>query len=373
VGVLVDPTTNTITYTEDQAVATAPAPVAAGFTFTRSGGTQCTGIGTPVVNGNLVTVLFGPVATCPVSDAARAGQTPTAAMVAAADPAIPNTPDNAIVPASSTSSGTGVTAIPDLVSTTLEPNGQAMDFVFDKTVGVTAAGQTAFHAIVSFGGMANSTSASVIATSTTSTTVRVVFPSMSLYNEYIVKGSVDPGAVTESSPPNNPNVFDARPAGDNAGAFARGFTTGADVFNAVINKTTGVVTVGLDQRIFGSTPASINLLDSTGNAVATAPAGSVTFPTQAAGPEQITIQFSPGQTTTATNLALTAYGALATALDISIPQILATTSTSSILHSAKLHQAQSKAMARAAAARARKQHDALLARFVRHLRHAHHR
>jgi hypothetical protein len=210
----------------------------------------------------------------------------------------------------------------------------------------------------------------VIATSTTSTTVRVVFGSMSLYNEYIVKGAVNAGAVTESSPPNNPNVFDARPAGDNAGAFARGFTTGADVFNAVINKTTGVVTVGIDQRIFGSNPGVINLLDSTGNAVATAAAGSVTFPTQAAGPEQITIQFSPGQTTTATNLALTAYGALVTAIgEPSIPQILAATSTSSILHSAKLHRAQSKKATRAANAKTRKQEAALRAKFLRKLHH----
>jgi hypothetical protein len=180
---------------------------------------------------------------------------------------------------------------------------------------------------------------------------------------------VNAGAVTESSPPNNPNVFDARPAGDNAGAFARGFTTGPDVFNAVINKTTGVVTVGLDQRIFATAPGNVILLDSTGNNVATAPAGSVTFPTQAAGPEQITVQFSPGQTTTATNFALTG-PALATATgDINIPQILAATSTSSILHSAKLHKAQSKKMVRAANARTRKQEAALRAKFLRKLHH----
>jgi hypothetical protein len=369
VGVLVDPTTNTITYTEDQAVATAPAPVAANFTFTRSGGTQCTGTGTPVVNGNLVTVLFGPVATCPVSDAVRAGELP-GAITSAAVPHTPNTSDNAIVPASSTSSGTGVTAIPDLVSTTIEPNGQAMDFVFDKTVGVTAAGQTLFHAVLSNGLEVPSTSASVIATSTTSTTVRVVFSSMSLFDEYIVKGAVQAGAVTESSPPNNANVFDARPAGDNAGAFARGFTTGPDVFNAVINKTTGVVTMGLDQRIFNDTPANIHLLDSTGNPVATAPGGSVTFPTQAAGPEQITVQFSPGQTTTATNVALDA-NALVTAIgtEFNVPQILAATSTSSILHSAKLHKAQSKKLVRAANARTRQHQKALAARFLRSLHH----
>jgi hypothetical protein len=245
-----------------------------------------------------------------------------------------------------------------------------MDFVFDKTVGVTAAGQTLFHAVLSNGLEVPSTSASVIATSTTSTTVRVVFSSMSLFDEYIVKGAVQAGAVTESSPPNNANVFDARPAGDNAGAFARGFTTGPDVFNAVINKTTGVVTMGLDQRIFNDTPANIHLLDSTGNPVATAPGGSVTFPTQAAGPEQITVQFSPGQTTTATNVALDA-NALVTAIgtEFNVPQILAATSTSSILHSAKLHKAQSKKLVRAANARTRQHQKALAARFLRSLHH----
>jgi hypothetical protein len=308
-----------------------------------------------------------------VSDAARAGQLP-GAVRAAADPTIPSSSDNAIVPASSTSSGTGVTALPDLDSTTLESNGQAMDFIFDKTVGVTAAGQNLFRAVLSNGTEITSTSASVIATSTTSTAVRVVFPGMSFYDEYIVKGAVQNGAVTESSPPNNPNVFDARPAGDNAGAFARGFTTAPDAFNAVINKTTGVVTIGLDQRMFFANPAQINLLDSTGVNVATAPAGSVTFPTQAAGPEQITVQFSPGQTTTATNVSLgiaaLINGAITPPIDGANPdQILAATSTSSILHSAKLHRAQSKKMVRAANARTRKQQKAMAARFLRSLRH----
>ena len=119
-----------------------------------------------------------------------------------------------------------------------------------------------------------------------------------------MKGEVRAGAVQESSPPHNMNQFDVRPAGGNAGAFSRGFTTGPDVFNATINTTTGVVTLGLDQRIFGGNPAQISLLDSTGNVVATAPAGSVTFPIQLPGPEMVQVQFSPGQTTTAKNVSV---------------------------------------------------------------------
>src|SRR5581483_413617 len=59
-GVFVDPTTNTITYIEDQQIAPTPAPTAGNFRFTRSGGTLCTGIGTPIVSGNQVTVSFTP-------------------------------------------------------------------------------------------------------------------------------------------------------------------------------------------------------------------------------------------------------------------------------------------------------------------------
>ena len=47
VSVFPDPTTNTITYSFDQNLLALGAPVAGDFYFTRSGGTQCTGVATP--------------------------------------------------------------------------------------------------------------------------------------------------------------------------------------------------------------------------------------------------------------------------------------------------------------------------------------
>jgi hypothetical protein len=379
VGVLIDPTSNTITYTEDQNVATAPAPVAGNFTFIRPGGTTpCIGMGTPIVNGSNVTVLFGPVATCPVSDAARAGYT-VGAVQAAADPTIAGTPDTAIVPASNTSSGTGTTGLPDLISTTEEANGGAIDFVFDKTVSVTAAGQAGggFRAVLSDGALVGSTGASVINTTNTSTTVRVTFNiggvfDLSQFIEYVVKGEVMAGSVQETSPPNLLNVADVRPAGGNAGAFARGFTTGPDVFNGIINKTTGVLTAGLDQRIIADVPGNIILLDSTGNNVAAAGVGSVTFPSQAAGPQTITVQFSPGQSVNATNVSFGGAALFTPAVgEPNIPQILSITSSGSLLHAARLHRHYSKAKAAAHARWVRREQRALLAGLIRQLHRTH--
>ncbi len=375
VGVLLDPTTNTIIYTEDQDISTATAPAAGAFQFTRSGGTVCHGLaiapGFP--SGNQVAVIFGPVASCPVTDAARAGQLP-GALFAAADPGLPSTADQAIVPASNTTPGTGTTALPDLISTTIEPNTSAIDYVFDKTVATGAPG--AFFAVLSDGITVGSTSASVIATSTSSTTVRATFPVVTQFAmEYVVKAGVLPGAVVESSPPNNANQFDTRPAGDNAGAFARGFTTAPDVFNASINKTTGVVTATVDQRVFAAAGGGVNLLDSTGNVVATSAAGSISFPSQAPGPQQLTIQFSPGQTQTAVNVSV--QPALLTATgEFNVPQILQASTTSAATRAAikrvvaKVNTKQVKRQAAARRAQASRWNSAHLSKWLRHHKHS---
>jgi hypothetical protein len=373
-GVIPDPTTNSLTYVEDQAISTAAAPVAANFYFTRPGGTTpCTGLAAPapVVSGNQVTVFFGPVATCPISDAVRAGQLIGAFPAgAAADPGIPSPPANVIVPNTN-----GVTSRPDLTGVKLESNLQAMDFTFDKQVSVTA--PTGFNAILSDSTVVPSVTASVISSTATSTTLRVTFDTavdpLANYAEFVVGGAVNMGAVTEVSPPLLVNSPDAGPAGGNAGAFARGFTTAPDAFGALISASTGVVTIALDQREFVSTPAAINLVDGTGNITFSAPAGSVTTPAQAAGPETITVQFSPGQVATAKNLFLS-IGALGTNALGNPPvqfnpwQIMSAPSTASILHRAKLEKPMSKKQVRAIRARVRAEEKAMLAK----LRHRHH-
>jgi len=364
VGVLPDPTTNTIIYTFDQAINTATPPVSGNFGFVTPGAlTLCGGTGTPVVSGNQVIVLFPTPVVCPVSNAVRAVVL-TGAVSAAADPGVPNPPEAAIVPGSS-----GVTSTPDLTGATLESNGTAIDYTFDKNVGVTT--PAAFQAVMSTSAVLPATSATVIAATGTSTTIRAVFQtgtiSMSQFNEYAVWGSVSGGAVTEASPPNLANLPDAKPVGDNAGAFSRGFTTGADAFAATDSKSTGIVTIALDQRIFAAAGPGVFAVDNTGLPVAAGAGGSVSIPTQAAGPETITVQFSPGQVTTMTNLFMAA-GATTTILgELNVNQDLSVTSTASLLRAARSHHGLSHKQLAARKARTRAQEKALRARFLRHL------
>jgi hypothetical protein len=369
-SVLVDPTTNTITYVEDQNIDTATTPVAADFTFTRSGGTQCNGNLFVAASANTVTIHFD-LATCPVSDAQRAGTVAGAIPGgASADPGIPSTPSEVIVPASSTSSGTGTTSAPDLVGTQLTNNGSDLNFTFDKTV--TVGTPAHFHAVLSISGssaLLNATSCSAINTTNTSTTVQCQFngpPEMSQFSEYVVKGAVDAGAVTETSAPNIPNVTDALAAGDNAGAFARGFTTAADVLGGIINTTTGVLTLALDQRMFLDAPGNIHLVDGTGFDTTPAGASSVAFPIQAAGPEAVTVQFSPGQAVTAKNVSVRA-GSLATFIGVTnVPQVLSITTTSSIVKHLKTAKHMSKRAAARSNARSRAKNRAIVRRLMRH-------
>jgi len=322
-GVNIDQTSNTITYVEDQAVAhqggfISFTPGDNGFFFVDGAGNTCyaTG-GAAAVSGNLVTVSFSPdkcttggfsapTANPPtenVSDAVRAGQGYNV-VTSANDPNAGSTEDELPVP---NAANGGNTAKPDLLSTTLESNGQAMDFVFDANVNPTNV--SCFAAGLSTGDEVTGNSAQVIAVSTTQTTVRVTFPNFSTYDEYVVKGIVFAGcAVSNGSGAGAvTNTPGSQPAGDNAGAFARGFTTGADVFSAVLNKGTGVANISLDQRAFNTNntdPNNVMLLDNTGNVIAHAQPGGLTFPSQAAGPETITAQFTQAQVGNAANLAV---------------------------------------------------------------------
>lgn len=377
-NVLVDPTTNTITYVFDQNVSTTAAPLFGNFYFTRSGGTQCFGAAAPVVSDNMVTIAFAPVGTCPVSDAQRAGTTAGALPGgAAADPGNPSTPSGVIVPASATSTGTGTTAAPDLTKVVVDPTDKSsLDFTFDKAVSVVT--QTGFHAVVSISGSGAvfpSTTASVIATSTTSTTIKASFALMSQFSEYVVKGAVDAGAVTETSPPHLANVIDAAPSGGNAGAFSRGFTTGPDVLSGIIHTTTGVLSLNVDQRVLPGlvVPASLRLVDGTGVDVTPLGSSGITVPTQGPGPETIQAQFSPGQASVAHNAALISGASpftggltIATALvQPNVPQVLHITSTASILHGLKHAKKQSAAFVRKVNARSRAKNRAAVARLIR--------
>ena len=70
--------------------------------------------------------------------------------------------------------GTGTTANPDVTDVKIESNQSAIDFTFNKTV--TPDDASDFFADLSNGTQVAGNNASVIAVSTSSTTVRVTFP-----------------------------------------------------------------------------------------------------------------------------------------------------------------------------------------------------
>jgi len=320
-ALIVDSTSNTVTYIEDQDVfnngsnPNDPAnPLASRFYFVDAAGNVCIGRAVVGVSGTNVTVSYGgsgiPATQCSnggtegVNNAVRAGEFQDAA-VSANDTITGNFDDSAVVPGK----GTGVTSRPDLTGVTIEANQQAMDFTFDKTVSVNNASN--FRADLSTGDEVAGNNASVINTTNTSTTVRVTFPNFSTYDEYVVAGSVAVAAVVEPSGggsgviANTPGSQQLPPPWGNAGAFARGFTTGPDAMGGQLNTTTGVLSLTLDQRAFDdqfTSPNNIRLLSDTGDTTGIAGSGSITFPTQPAGQQTITVQFSPGQAVTAHNI-----------------------------------------------------------------------
>jgi len=351
-GVVVNTAGNSIQYTEDQAIG---AFGAGNFTFTDVNGNVCTAARNAVANGNVVTVSFNgdtctggliPVGSETVSSAVQAGQTQNA-VTAANDITAGNTADTVAVP---NAANGGKTTRPDLTSATLQPGLGAIDFTFDSNVTLTTLGLTGgnFFADLSTGDAVQGTSATLLAVSLPGTaTVRVVFPNLTAYDEYVVKGSVTAGAVLGVGITNGVNlglnVPGSAPAGDNAGAFARGFTTGPDAYAAVFNRTSGVASVSLDQRARTSIPGNISLLGANGDLLATATSANVNPVPVSAGPETIQVTFPTTVSALGANIAIEnssttsptpAGAAFASGFNTSqgnVDQILAPTTTSAVL------------------------------------------
>lgn len=400
IGAIVDTGFNQISYGEDQAISTAVAPVANKFYFVDGGGNVCTANAAPTVSGSTVVVTFASDScsngstTEGVSNAVRAGQR-AGAVVAANDPTLAASAPNETVVTGAPN--LGATSLPDLTGVSLESNQSSLDFTFNKPfAAVDLPGD--FSAELSTGDIVPATSAVVIGGTSTSTTVRAQFPFFGDYDEYVVGGSVSNTQPTLTTPAtsgavvvgtggavayNTPGAQPLAPPFGNAGAFATGFTTAPDAIMATGSKSTGVVTVLLDQRAFTNVPGDIQLLDGTGNSVATAAANSVFLPVQTAGQQTITIQFGTSQLATAQNLSLGA-GALTNPLSTeatgatpaapdqpSVAQVLSLAVTSSILHSASLHKTQSRAWIARRDARLEAASKARLAR-MRQLAAKHH-
>ena len=154
----------------------------------------------------------------------------------------------------------GATSKPDLTDVKLEADQSSLDFTFNKTV--SPSNPADFFADLSNGTMVHGNNASVIAISTSSTTIRVTFPNFTNYDEYVVGGSVEgtgtpgPGCAVFitaiSTDCNGPASQPIDAPFGNIGAFATGFTTGPDALGAIGNSTTNVVSIALDQRAFNN-------------------------------------------------------------------------------------------------------------------------
>ena len=205
----------------------------------------------------------------------------------------------------------GATSKPDLTDVKLETNQTALDFTFNKTVSPAIAGD--FFADLSNGTMVHGTNASVIAISTSSTTIRVTFQNFNNFDEYVVGGSVEGigslsgacavfiTAITADCNGPGSQPIDA-PFG-NIGAFATGFTTAPDATRRGRQlhderRVDRARSAGVRQQARGL----VHVLDGTGNQIDVSGGTSLTTPTQAAGAQTVTVQFSSGQVGLASNL-----------------------------------------------------------------------
>ena len=127
---------------------------------------------------------------------------------------------------------------------------------------------------------------------------------LSAVAEYGVIAWVTPGAVNAADNPvssTGQNVPGSAPIGGNAGAFTRGFTTGPDVFGITLDKTTGQVTVNLDQRITSANINQFTLLNNTGTPTSPSVPTFISFNSSPGpGPEAITLHYPASALTNAT-------------------------------------------------------------------------
>lgn len=292
-GVIVDSSDNAIAYVFDQKVSPTLLGTSSNFHFVQINGAEATGTGTPVFSGNTVLVTFNAANNVNAAQRVYVDQSTvqSANITATATDGTPNPVGSAIVPGKS-----GATVFPTLVSAALvnpgpANGGNAVDFTFDQTI-ADAVPASNFTVYTSDGGTLTGTGTPVVTAD--GKTVRVQFDTGNKVQEYLVEASADRAAVL--NPQNESSVVGAAPIGGNAGAFANGFTTGADAFSVAFDNASGSATITFDQRVFNvpGTGSNFVLLDADGNQIATASSvGSPGFGNT--GPTQVTAQFTPQQ------------------------------------------------------------------------------
>jgi hypothetical protein len=315
------------------------------FFYENGGGQVCTGDGstTPTVTnsatGFTVTVTFPSVCVdqnghaVTVLDAIRAGTFQDfGAAVALSDNNAPNPLETVIVP-----NQTGQTSLPDLTGAKMFTDFNTVSYTFNQPIAANSIRPADFTVFNSDGSWLVGCSANIGG----SNTVNVLFSQpdgdpcsandtqgeagpRTLKNqaEYAVLAAVD-GIAVEGSQNNTVDQFNScqnptgghpgcrdntlnsieytdspgsTPIGDNAGAFARGFTTGPDAFATTINQVNGVVTLTFDQRIIDWDSEAICVYRADGTLGGCDPIVTpTTFP--GPGPQTVTMQFLPAQVT----------------------------------------------------------------------------
>ncbi len=280
--------TNSLTFVYDKPVTNL---VPTQFLYVDPAGNTCTGAPGGILSGDgttTVTVAFTNPCSAgggsTVATAVRAGAFINA-MTATSDPGSSN-PDQIVVLPNAPNGG--ATQVPDLVSATINPDQDSVTFTFNKNVVVRS--QTRFVIESAIGG---TRLFSTGATGNGGTTVVARYGGqLAVSSEFGVIASTFSNTVAPAdNPTGNGNPPESVNVGDNAGAFARAFTTGPEVFGATASKSSGAITVNLDDRISTNTPGNITLLDTTGNVIA-APAPAVSFNSSAPpGPAVATLQY----------------------------------------------------------------------------------
>lgn len=301
-GVVVNSTFNSVSYVFNKNIGGVSVALGRGFFIVNAAGQICRQTTPSAISfsGNVVNVVFPTVAgvDCAaftafpksVNAAVRAGIDIGVASNATADGFHNLDAENVVVPGSS-----GTTALADLVSAVVSADGNHVAYTFDKPVSNPVAAD--FQVQLADGEDQPGSGVPTIVDTATTGVVTVPFVLGSQFNEYDVKASVSPGAVTVlNSVPAALNTFGSVPVGDNAGAFARGFTTGPDAVGVTFNSTLGQAVVTFDQRVSllgGSLPneAGFVLLDNDGTPVVAATATAATGVPSPAGPVQVTVTF----------------------------------------------------------------------------------
>jgi hypothetical protein len=302
-GVVVNTTFNTVNYVFNKNIGGIFLGAGEGFFIIISAGQVCREDTAANISfsANVVSVTFPTTAggDCtsftafpkPVNAAVRAGLDAGVAYNATVSGFHNTDSQSVIVPGTS-----GTTGLADLLSAVVSTDGNTVAFTFDKPIG-TVVNPADLRVESADGQSAGGTGTPTISNTATTGTVTVPFANGSQFNEYDVKASVQPGAVTVLNEPTSGNTYGSVPVGDNAGAFARGFTTGPDATGVTFNSTTGNVVVSFDQRVDLVTtppkPVGFVLLDQDGTPVASAAATGATGVPSAAGPVQITVSFPP--------------------------------------------------------------------------------